>query len=79
VRDRILYNLVLFALVMILSAVALGQLALGQERKVIVDLGLSSISIFGVLIAVFIGTSLVYKEIEKRTVYGSGQADPSPT
>jgi ABC-type transport system involved in multi-copper enzyme maturation permease subunit len=69
VRDRILYNLVLFALVMILSAVALGQLALGQERKVIIDLGLSSISIFGVLIAVFIGTSLVYKEIEKRTVY----------
>jgi ABC-type transport system involved in multi-copper enzyme maturation permease subunit len=69
VRDRILYNLVLFAFVMILSAVALGQLALGQERKVIVDLGLSSISIFGVLIAIFIGISLVYKEIEKRTVY----------
>jgi ABC-type transport system involved in multi-copper enzyme maturation permease subunit len=68
-RDRVLYNLVLFALVMIFSAIALGQLALGQEKKVIVDLGLSSISIFGVLIAIFIGISLVYKEIEKRTVY----------
>lgn len=69
VRDRILYNLVLFALIMILSAIALGQLALGQGKKVIVDLGLSSISIFGLLIAVFIGISLVYKEIDKRTVY----------
>jgi ABC-type transport system involved in multi-copper enzyme maturation permease subunit len=69
IRDKILYNLILFALIMILSAIALGQLSLGHEEKVIVDLGLSSISIFGTLIAIFIGISLVYKELEKRTVY----------
>jgi ABC-type transport system involved in multi-copper enzyme maturation permease subunit len=69
IRDKILYNLVLFALIMILSAVLLGQLTLGHEDKVIVDLGLTSISIFGTVIAIFIGTSLVYKEIEKKTVY----------
>ncbi len=69
IRDKILYNLILFALLMILSAIALGQLTLGHEAKVIVDLGLGSISIFGTLIAIFIGISLVYKELEKRTVY----------
>jgi ABC-type transport system involved in multi-copper enzyme maturation permease subunit len=69
VRDKILYNLILFALIMILSSLALGQLTLGNENKVILDLGLSSISIFGTLIAIFIGIGLVYKELEKRTVY----------
>jgi ABC-type transport system involved in multi-copper enzyme maturation permease subunit len=69
VRDKILYNLILFALIMILSSLLLGQLTLGNEDKVILDLGLSSISIFGMLIAIFIGIGLVYKELEKRTVY----------
>jgi ABC-type transport system involved in multi-copper enzyme maturation permease subunit len=69
IRDKVLYNLVLFALLMILSSLALGQLTLGHTDKVIVDLGLSSISMIGTLIAIFIGISLVYKEIEKRTVY----------
>lgn len=69
VRDRVLYNLILFAIIMIFSAVVLGHLTLGHEDKIIVDLGLSSISIFGTLIAVFIGISLVYKELERRTVY----------
>ena len=69
VRDKVLYNLVLFALIMIVASILLGQLTLGHETKVIIDLGLSSISIFGTLIAIFIGIGLVYKEIEKRTVY----------
>ena len=69
IRDKILYNLILFALIMVLSSIMLGQLTLGNEEKVILDLGLSSISVFGTLIAIFIGIGLVYKEIEKRTVY----------
>jgi ABC-type transport system involved in multi-copper enzyme maturation permease subunit len=69
IRDKILYNLILFGLLMILSSFVLGQLTLGYEDKVIVDLGLSSISIFGTLIAIFIGIGLVYKELERRTVY----------
>ncbi len=69
IRDKILYNLILFALLMILSSFVLGQLTLGYEDKVIVDIGLSSISIFGTLIAIFIGIGLVYKELERRTVY----------
>jgi len=69
IRDKILYNLILFALLMILSSFVLGQLTLGYEDKVIVDLGLSAISVFGTLIAIFIGIGLVYKELERRTVY----------
>jgi ABC-type transport system involved in multi-copper enzyme maturation permease subunit len=69
IRDKVLYNLILFALIMILSSLALGQLTLGNERKVLLDLGLSSISVIGMLISIFIGIGLVYKELEKRTVY----------
>jgi ABC-type transport system involved in multi-copper enzyme maturation permease subunit len=69
IRDKILYNLILFALLMILSSFVLGQLTLGYEAKVIVDLGLSCISVFGTLIAIFVGIGLVYKELERRTVY----------
>jgi ABC-type transport system involved in multi-copper enzyme maturation permease subunit len=69
VRDKILYNLILFALVMILSSIVLGYLTLGNEEKIILDLGLSAISIFGMLISIFIGIGLVHKELEKRTVY----------
>jgi ABC-type transport system involved in multi-copper enzyme maturation permease subunit len=54
---------------MILSALALGKLTLGNEQKVLLDLGLSSISVIGMLISIFIGIGLVYKELEKRTVY----------
>jgi ABC-type transport system involved in multi-copper enzyme maturation permease subunit len=69
VRDKVLYNLILFALIMILSSILLGKLTLGNEDKIIFDLGLSAISIFGMLIAIFIGIGLVHKELEKRTVY----------
>jgi ABC-type transport system involved in multi-copper enzyme maturation permease subunit len=69
IRDKILYNLILFALIMILSSLVIGQLTLGHETKVILDLGLTSISVFGMLIAIFIGIGLVYKELEKRTIY----------
>src|SRR5260370_25105905 len=69
VRDRVLYNLVVFALLLIAGAIFLGELSAGQEAKIIVDLGLSAILLFGVFIAVFVGVGLVYKEIERRTLY----------
>jgi ABC-type transport system involved in multi-copper enzyme maturation permease subunit len=69
VRDRVLYNLVLFVLLLIGGAIFLGELSGGQERKVITDLGLSAMLLFGVFISIFVGVSLVYKEIERRTVY----------
>jgi ABC-type transport system involved in multi-copper enzyme maturation permease subunit len=69
VRDRVLYNLVIFALLLITGAIFLGELSAGQEAKIIVDLGLSAMLLFGVFIAIFVGVGLVYKEIERRTLY----------
>jgi len=69
VRDRVLYNLVFFALLMIGAAILVGQISIGIERLVIINLGLSAISIFGLVMAIFIGVGLVSKEIEKRTLY----------
>ena len=69
VRDRVLYNLVFFALVMIAASILVGQVSIGIEEMVIVSLGLSAISVIGLLIAVFIGVALVSKEMDKRTLY----------
>jgi len=69
VRDRVLYSLVFFALLMIAAATLVGQISIGIEQIVIVTLGLSAISIIGLLIAVFIGVGLVSKEMDKRTLY----------
>ena len=69
VRDRVLYNLVVFALLITAASIFIGELSGGQERKVIVDLGLSAMLLFGVFIAIFVGVGLVYKEIERRTIY----------
>ncbi len=65
----VLYNLVLFALVMMAAAILVGQISIDIEQIVIVSLGLSAISIIGLLISVFIGVGLVSKEIDKRTLY----------
>lgn len=69
VRDRVLYNLVLFVLLLTGAAIFIGELSGGQERRIIVDLGLSAMLLFGVFIAIFVGVGLVYKEIERRTIY----------
>jgi Cu-processing system permease protein len=69
VRDRVLYNLVFFALLMMAAAVLVGQISIGIEEMVIINLGLSAISVIGLLMAVFIGVGLVSKEMDKRTLY----------
>ena len=69
VRDRVLYNLVLFVLLLTVGAIFLGELSAAQEAKIIVDLGLGAMLLFGTFIAIFVGTGLVYKEIERRTLY----------
>src|SRR5215469_13106917 len=69
VRDRVLYNLVFFALLMMAAAILVGQISIGIEQSVIVSLGLTAISVIGIFIAVFIGVGLVSKEMDKRTLY----------
>src|SRR5271169_3861512 len=69
VRDRVLYNLVFFALLMMGAAILVGQISIGIEQSVIASLGLTAISVIGLFIAIFIGVSLVSKEMDKRTLY----------
>jgi ABC-type transport system involved in multi-copper enzyme maturation permease subunit len=68
-RDKLLYNLLVFALLMIGSSLLLMRLTLGEFHRLLIDVGLGSINIFGVLIAIFVGIGLVNKEIEKKTIY----------
>ena len=69
VRDRVPYNLVLFAVILIGSSYLIGQLTAGQDVKIIKDLGLAATSVFGLFIAIFIGIGLVSKEVERRSIY----------
>lgn len=69
IRDRILYNLVLFVLLLTACAVLLGDLTDGNEIRTIVNIGLNAMLLFGSFIAIFVGVGLVSKEIEKRTLY----------
>ena len=69
IRDKVLYIILLFSVVMIGGSLILSSLSVGQNVKIVVDLGLAAINIFGVLITLFIGTNLLSKEIEKKTIY----------
>jgi ABC-type transport system involved in multi-copper enzyme maturation permease subunit len=69
VRDRVLYNLIAFALLLSGAAILVGQISIDIEKLVVINLGLTAVSLFGVVIAIFVGIGLVSKEIEKRTLY----------
>lgn len=69
IRDKLLYVLLCFACLLILSSWVIGQLSLSEGIRVTKDLGLWGISLFGVVLAVFVGVNLVYKEIERKTIY----------
>lgn len=69
IRDKVLYVILVFAVLLIISTIFFGSISLDQDVKVIKDLGLSGIFLFGVIIAIFVGTTLVHKEIDKKTVY----------
>src|SRR5205807_9360943 len=69
VRDRVLYNLIAFALLLSGAAILVGQISIEIERLVVINLGLTAVSLFGVVIAIFIGIGLVSKEIDRRTLY----------
>jgi ABC-type transport system involved in multi-copper enzyme maturation permease subunit len=69
VRDKVLYSIVAFAVVLMASSFLIGQLTAGQDVKIIKDLGLAAMSLFGLFIAIFIGIGLVSREIERRSIY----------
>jgi len=69
VRDKIFYNLLIFYVAMTSISILLGGLSIGEDEKIIKDIGLSSMAIFGALITIFIGISLINREIDRHTIY----------
>ena len=69
IRERVLYNLVFFAILMTLSGLLMGELSIREDERIIKNIGLAAMDVFGTLIAIFIGVGLVSKEIEKRSLY----------
>lgn len=69
VRDRVLYAFVFFAFILTLAGILLGSISVGQDLRILEDLGLTTIAFIGGIISIFAGTSLVYKEIERKTIY----------
>jgi len=68
-RDKILYNLLLFAVLLVGASTVLADLSITEHYKIITDMGLAAINLVGVIIAIFVGIGLVSKEIERRTIY----------
>src|SRR5215510_3921107 len=69
VRDRVLYNLLLFVFILVAASIFVSDLSISQETEFTASLGLSAMRVFGALIAIFVGVGLVYKEIDRRTIY----------
>jgi ABC-type transport system involved in multi-copper enzyme maturation permease subunit len=68
IRDRVLYLVGVYALLLVAAARLLPELSAGTHHKIIADVGLATMSLLGLVIAVFVGTGLVNKEIDKHTV-----------
>jgi ABC-type transport system involved in multi-copper enzyme maturation permease subunit len=68
-RDRVLAGMVAAGLAIMAASLVLSPLALGEGQRLTVDLGLSAISMLGLLAILLVGTSLVAKEVERRTIY----------
>lgn len=68
IRHRILYLLLVFALMLIIGSRLLTQLTVGETAKIIKDVGLSAISLFGVMITLFVGVGIIFRDLERRTV-----------
>ena len=69
VRERVLYNLVLFAVLMTLSGLLMKELSIRQDEKIVKDIGLAAMELFGIVIALLMGAGLVSKEVDRRSLY----------
>lgn len=68
-RDRVLLGVLVFAVGIIAFSVFLGTISLEQNRKIMIDVGLAAIFLLQLFITVFIGASLIYREIDRRTFF----------
>jgi ABC-type transport system involved in multi-copper enzyme maturation permease subunit len=69
VRNKVLYILVFFSLVMIGTSALLATLSYVERGRILQDVGFSTIRFFGAAIAIFMGVGLIHRELERRTIY----------
>lgn len=69
IRDRILYGLVIFAVLLLGLSLALGELSFQEQARITADFGLMGVHLSTVILSIFVGSTLVSKEIEKRTIF----------
>jgi ABC-type transport system involved in multi-copper enzyme maturation permease subunit len=69
VRNKVLYTLVFFAVALIGTGVLLSTLSYVEQERIIQDVGLAAIRLFGVAIAIFVGVGLIHREVDRRTIY----------
>ena len=68
IRDRILYIIGFYAIILGIAFRAIPEFAVTTFDKIFLDFGLATMNVVGLIVAIFIGTGLVNKEIEKRTI-----------
>ena len=69
IRDRVLYSILFFAVIILMASTVLREITIGDYEKMMRSVGLGAISAFGSVIAIFLGIGLVYKELERKTIY----------
>jgi ABC-type transport system involved in multi-copper enzyme maturation permease subunit len=69
VRNKLLYTLLFFAILLIAAGVLLSALSYTESERILQDFGFAAIRLFSVAIAIFVGVSLIHREVERRTVY----------
>lgn len=69
IRDKILYGIFGFAILFLISTVFISSLSLGEDIKVVRDFGLAGIYVFTIIITIFLGTPMIHKELERKTIY----------
>lgn len=69
IRDRVLYSILFFAVLVLFTSLVMGDISIGDTHKVVRSVALGAIAVFGSIISIFLGIGLVYKEIERKTIY----------
>lgn len=69
IRDRVLYAIAGFAVLLVVASLLIGEITAGEDVKIIKDLGLSVIELAGILMTIFIGVGLIAREIDRRSIF----------
>ncbi|MFZ5479913.1 MAG: ABC transporter permease [Myxococcota bacterium] len=69
VRDKVLHSILFFAALLMIVSLGMREITIGDQAKVVRGVAMGGISLMGAIIAIFLGVGLVWKEIERKTIY----------